>query len=70
MTNKSVAFDEDRMNRQQAADYLGLTYSTLKNWACTGEGDLPYHKVGGRVYYRRSDLDKWLESRKRTKSEY
>lgn len=65
-----IAFDQDRMNRHEAAAYLGLSYNTLKNWATTGEGDLNYHKVGRLVYYRRSELDRWLESRKRTKSEF
>lgn len=65
----AIAFNEDRMTRQEAADYIGLSYNTLKNWAVTGDGDLPFHKVGSRVFYRRSELDAWLESRKRTKSE-
>lgn len=71
MTVKQVPrFDEDRMPRQEAADYLGLSYNTLKNWAVTGNGDLPYHKVGSRVYYRRSELDAWLEVRKQTRTPF
>lgn len=62
----ATAFDQDRLTRQEAADYIGKKKSTLDNWASSGYGDLPYYKLGGSVYYRRSDLDAWLEKQKRT----
>lgn len=68
MTAKT-SFDQDRMTRQEAAEYLGKKKSTLDNWASTGYGDLPFYKLGGTVYYRRSDLDRWLEGQKRTHSD-
>jgi excisionase family DNA binding protein len=67
--SQSTAFDQDRMTRKEAADYIGVSKGTLDNWASTGYGDLPFYKVGGQVYYRRSDLDKWLEQQKRTHTE-
>jgi excisionase family DNA binding protein len=65
----ATSFDQDRMSRQAAADYIGKAKSTLDNWASTGYADLPFYKVGGTVYYRRTDLDKWLEKQKRTHTE-
>ncbi len=46
-----------------AADYLGITPGTLNVWRCTKRHQIPYIKVGRLVKYRKSDLDKWLESR-------
>ncbi|MEA1950376.1 MAG: helix-turn-helix domain-containing protein [Planctomycetota bacterium] len=51
------------MTREQAAEYLGIQMQTLAVWALTGRYGLPMVKVGRAVLYRRSDLDKWLESR-------
>ena len=36
-------------------------YSTLANWRSTNRGPA-YVKLGGRVFYRGSDLNAWLES--------
>ena len=51
------------MTREQAAEYLGLRIQTLAVWAITGRYNLPMVKVGRSVRYRKSDLDRWLESR-------
>ena len=48
---------------QQAASYLGRTEGTLQTWRCTGKHNLPFVKSGGRVMYRKNDLDAWLEQR-------
>jgi hypothetical protein len=34
---------------------------TLANWRSAGKGP-PYVKLGGRVYYRRGDLEHWIAS--------
>jgi predicted site-specific integrase-resolvase len=47
-----------------AADFLGLKPSTLERWRCAGEGPV-FHKIGGRIYYTRPDLQTWIESRRR-----
>ena len=54
---------EDRMTRSDAAQYLGVTEQTLAVWACVGRYDLPYTRVGRKVYYRKSDCDAWLNKR-------
>lgn len=56
---------EDRLlTRKEAADYIGLENAgTLAVWHSTKRYKLPLIKVGSRVRYRKSDLDKFLECR-------
>jgi excisionase family DNA binding protein len=42
-----------------AANYLGLSPSTLNKLRCTGTGPV-YFKLGHAVRYDPQDLDKWL----------
>ena len=49
-----------------AAEYLGFQPQTLAIWRTTGRYGLPFLKLGRLVRYRKSDLDKWLASRRRT----
>jgi excisionase family DNA binding protein len=48
------------LTRPEAADYIGVSVSTLARWACLRE-KLPYHRVGRRALYSRCDLDDFLE---------
>ena len=57
-------FPSDRLTRQQAADYLGLKLATLEADVSTRRLSIPFYRLGGRVFYRRSDLEAWLESRR------
>jgi len=52
----------DLLRREAAAELLGLKAQTLACWTHRGEGP-PYVKLGHSVRYRRSDLDRWVESR-------
>ena len=52
-----------RLNRKDAAVYLGVAPSTLAVWSCTGRYNLPYVKVGRLVQYRIADLDHFISSR-------
>lgn len=54
---------KDRLNNQEAAQYLGLKAATLNKWRVYGEGP-PFIKVGRLVRYRRSDLDAYLSGRR------
>jgi excisionase family DNA binding protein len=54
------------LNTSAAAKYLGLEPQTLSTWRCLGRYGLPFIRVGRCIKYRRSDLDKWLESRSET----
>lgn len=50
---------DGRMDRKNAALYLGLSVKTLATHA--GKGTGPRFIKRGRVFYFRSDLDKWLQ---------
>lgn len=49
------------MTREQAAAYIGQATQTLAAWASLGRHGLPYFKIGRRVWYRKRDLDAWLD---------
>ena len=49
-----------RMDRENAAKYLGRKPKTLAMWALTGKGP-PVHKAGGRCFYMQDALDAFLE---------
>ncbi|AZG10828.1 DNA-binding protein [Pigmentiphaga sp. H8] len=48
------------LNRRNAAKYLGLTAGTLSRWASEGTG--PKFIKRGRAWYRKEDLDAWLDA--------
>ena len=54
---------ETMHNQASAAAYLGLKPTTLQDWRTRGTVQLPYVKMGSRVFYRQADLDLFLESR-------
>lgn len=51
----------DRFTGPTAAKYLGLSKSTLEKMRMEGRGPR-YLKLGGRCFYRRTDLDAYLEA--------
>ena len=51
------------LRAQEAADYLGLTRSTLEHYRWIGGGP-SYCKHGGLVFYHIDDLIEWSERRK------
>ncbi len=61
MTTEPTDLPSSRLKGQDAATYLGLSHSTLEKMRHTGRGPR-YLKVGGRVFYRQSDLDAYLEA--------
>ncbi|HDU1478183.1 TPA: helix-turn-helix domain-containing protein [Klebsiella pneumoniae] len=58
----------ERLTRAEAAAYLGVNAQTLANWAHTGKVGIPYHKVGRKVIYMKSDLDNYLAANRRTQT--
>jgi hypothetical protein len=50
---------DGRMTRDDAARYLGCAPKTLAMWALTGKGP-GFVKVGGRVFYRLGELEKFV----------
>lgn len=53
-----------RMRTPEAADYIGLSESTLTKLRVFGGGPT-YIKAGRCVRYDRADLDSWIDQRKR-----
>ena len=52
-------FPDGRMDRKNAASYLGCAPKTLADWATKGTGP-EYRLVGGRVFYFKAALDAWI----------
>ena len=50
---------DGRMDRENAARYLGRSPKTLSMWTLEGKGP-PAHKAGGRVFYFKAELDEFL----------
>jgi len=49
---------DELLTRQQVADMLGVTLTSLWHW--NNKGILPTIKIGSKVRYRRSDVEKAL----------
>ncbi len=56
--------NHSRLTTAEAAEFLGLSAETLTTWRCTKRYEIPYLKVGKKVFYVLTDLETWLESRK------
>jgi excisionase family DNA binding protein len=53
--------DAEFWSLTETAVYLGVSPSTLYNWAYRGDTGPRSYKVGRRRKYRRVDVDTWLE---------
>jgi excisionase family DNA binding protein len=51
------------LNSNEAATYLGVCPGTLEVWRCTKRYQIPFIKVGRLVRYRKSELDNFLNRR-------
>lgn len=52
--------EEKYLRVAEAADYVGVAVASLYCYRSRGVGPRSL-KVGGRVLYRRADLDEWVE---------
>ena len=59
-TVPSFASFADLISVEEAAAYLKVSKSTLFKYNCIGK--IVYYKSGRRAWYRRSDLDAYLET--------
>ncbi len=56
--------DKDPLYAPPAAGgYISTAPNTMAGWRSLGTGPT-FCKIGGRVYYRKSDLDDWIASRR------
>jgi predicted DNA-binding transcriptional regulator AlpA len=53
-----------KLKVKDAADYTGLSISTLNKMRLTGDGPI-FIKAGRAVIYDAADLDAWLAARRR-----
>lgn len=51
------------LNTKEASRYLHIKISTLAVWRTNKTYNIPFIKCGGKVLYKKADLDNWLESR-------
>jgi hypothetical protein len=51
---------QDLMPPLAAAIFLCTTVKSLAKWRSTGENNVPYRKLGKKVLYSRSDLERYL----------
>lgn len=62
--------DKSLLDASEAAEWLGLSTSTLAKMRLTGSGPV-YSKLGRRVVYLRQDLADWVAAHRcRSTSEY
>lgn len=53
-----------RIDRRKAAEYLGIPYELLCQWAAQRR-ELPYTMIGRKAYYEISDLNALLKAGRR-----
>lgn len=58
-TARVFVHPDGRLDRKNAAIYLGFAPKTLADWATKAHGPR-YAMVGGRVFYFKDDLDSWI----------
>lgn len=55
----------DYLRPSAAAEYLGVSAQYLAKLRCLSSDGPTYSKIGRSVIYARTDLDKWVASRRR-----
>jgi excisionase family DNA binding protein len=54
---------DELLTTEQAAEKLRVQVNTLAVWRCHKRYPLRYVKIGSKVLYRASDIEKFLEAR-------
>lgn len=52
--------EKDLLNAKEACEFLNLAKPTL--YSLTSKGDIPYYKKAKKLYFKRSELLKWIET--------
>ena len=55
---------ENYINLEEAAIYLGIKPATLRSWIKDPDNEVPAHKVGRMWKFKRSEIDEWINSGK------
>ena len=61
-----MSIEDQKLSEQEAAAHIKMTPSYLQRDRCEGvTGNRtpgpPFYRIGRRIFYKRSDLDAWLE---------
>ena len=51
------------LTAQKTAEILGVKPETLAIWRCVKRYQLPFCKIGSRVFYKEKDIEKFITSR-------
>jgi hypothetical protein len=62
---EAVSAQKRYLTVREAAVYLGVSVSMLNRWRCDLPGGPPYIKVGARILYDGTDLDRFAAARRR-----
>lgn len=62
--DKIITKDTKLLTPPEAATRIGVKEATLRNWRCTKREEIPFIKVGSKVFYAEEDLIDFL-NRKR-----
>lgn len=49
------------LTEEQVSALTNINVHTLRRWRSTKSQDLPYVKIGSRVFYRRRDVEAWID---------
>jgi len=55
---------QDKMTNSEAAAYLGISPTTLNIWRSKKTINIPYYKIGNRIFYTLSDLVKFVSNQR------
>ena len=62
--NTASPITEELLKINEAADFLHVTTRTINTWKKSGR--IPFHYIGSRIFYRKSELESALaDSRKK-----
>ncbi len=62
MEPRTARTPNKKMNMRQAAEYVGRSVGTIRNWICNGDHPR-FVKEMGRVYMWTHDIDAWLQTK-------
>jgi excisionase family DNA binding protein len=62
-TNQNEKSEGELLNISQAASYLNLAKQTL--YGFTSKGEIPFLKRGKKLYFKKSELTKWINEGKK-----
>ena len=56
--------NDNYINIEAAAEYLGVSVITVRNWLKRNDVEMPAHRIGKLWKFKRSELDEWVKSGK------